>query len=153
MMGGVGELMTLDLPPDSPVIDLPWIITIAPSSEEEDWDPIVLGPYERAHALALAEEVVTDEPLVAVVEPVMPHVSADAIREEIAVARAAALEHAGEEEDDDSDSDVYDEDDEDDDEGGHDHEHLELPGPEEIKAGIARVAARLLAEHLAENVN
>ncbi|TML26220.1 MAG: hypothetical protein E6G35_10895 [Actinobacteria bacterium] len=145
MMGGVGELMTLDLPPDSPLLELPWIITIAPAAEEEQWDAVVVGPYERAHALALAEEIVTDEPLLAVVEPVTPHVSVEAIREEIAVARAAALEHAGEEEDDDADSDVDYEDEEDD-----EHEHHELPSPEEVQAGIARVAARLLTEHISE---
>jgi hypothetical protein len=150
MMSGVGELFTMELPPDAPQLDLPWIITIAPADEVEEWDPIVLGPYERGHALALAEEVVTDEPLVAVVEPVAPHVSVEAIREEVAVARARALEHVGEEEDDDADSDVEFDDEGDDD---HDHEHLEVPDPEEVRAGIARVAARLLADTLAENVN
>jgi hypothetical protein len=149
MMCGVGELMTLDLPADSPLLDLPWILTIAPASEDEQWDPIVFGPYERGHALALGEEAVTDQPLIAVVEPIFPHVSGEAIAEEIAVARAAAVEHLGEEEDDDADSDVgYDDEDEE-----HDHEHAEVPSAEEVRAGIARVAARLLAEHLTENVS
>ena len=71
----------------------------------------MVGPYEREHALALAEEIVADEELMAVVEPLLPLVEVDRIREEIAVARALA-----EEEDDDSkDTDLeYDEDDEDD---------------------------------------
>src|SRR5205807_1164055 len=129
----------------------------------------------------LGAEVVTDQPFVAVVEPIFPHVSVDAIREEIAVARAAALEHLGEEEDDDADSDIEDlddsdledeEDDEEDDEDDLDEEddededddlddeedlddefdgHPEAPSAEEVRAGISRVAARLLADHLADN--
>jgi hypothetical protein len=163
MMCGVGELMTLELPADSPLLDLPWIITIGPLSDDEEWDAIVAGPYEYGHALALAEEIVTDEPLLAVVEPVTPHVSVEAIREEIAVSRAAALEQDGDEEDDDTDSDAEyedvededddaeegdeDEDDEDDEDG---HEHAGPPTPDEVRAGVARVAARLLAENLSE---
>ena len=47
---------------------------------------MVCGPYERAHALALAEAVVADEELMAVVEPLLPHVSVEEIRGEIAAA-------------------------------------------------------------------
>jgi hypothetical protein len=65
----VGSLVTLDLPSDSPVADLPWVITIGSLGDEEDWEPVVCGPYERAHALALAQAVVADEDLLAVVEP------------------------------------------------------------------------------------
>src|SRR2546430_15745516 len=104
MIGGVGALVTLELPADSPVLLLPWIITIGPLSDEEEWEAVVCGPYERAHALALAEEVVADEELMAVVEPVVPHLSVDAIREEIATARAVAAEEG----DDDPDSDLTD---------------------------------------------
>ena len=43
--------MTLHLPEDSPVLNLPWIITFGPLAEDEDWEPVVSGPYERAHAL------------------------------------------------------------------------------------------------------
>jgi hypothetical protein len=175
MMSGVGALVTLELPADSPALDLPWIITIGPLTEEEEWEAIVLGPYEHGHALALAEEIVSDDQLMAVVEPVTPLVSVDAIREEIAIARAAALEAGGEEEDDDADSDAEyeeladeeddedgdeeddedgdDEDDEEDDEDEDDEdedEHLGPPTPEEVRAGVARVAARLLAENLTE---
>jgi len=102
----------------------------------------VFGPYEQAHALALAEEVVADEELMAVVEPVIPHVSVDAIREEIASARALATEE--EDDDADGDADEDDEADEDEDEDGHE-EHPAPPSPDEIRAGFARIAARLTA--------
>jgi hypothetical protein len=85
----VGTLLTLDLPPGSPVQDLPWVITIGTLAEEEDWEPVVCGPYERAHALALAQAVVADEELLAVVEPLLPLLDADAVRAEVELARAA----------------------------------------------------------------
>jgi len=86
----VGTLVTLDLPAGSPVADLPWVITIGSLDDEEDWEPVVCGPYERAHALALAQAVVADEDLMAVVEPLLPRPDAEAIREEIELARVAA---------------------------------------------------------------
>lgn len=86
----MGSLVTLDLPPDSPVAELPWVITIGSLGDEEDWEPVVCGPYERAHALALAQAVVADEDLLAVVEPLLPRPDAEAIRDEIELARAAA---------------------------------------------------------------
>jgi hypothetical protein len=89
--GHVGALVTLQLPPDSPVRELPWIITFGPLTEAEDWEPVVCGPYEWPHALALAEEVVADADLMAVVEPLLGYVAPDEIRAEIAVARAAAV--------------------------------------------------------------
>jgi hypothetical protein len=146
----VGALVTLDLPDDSPVLALPWIITFGPLDDGDDWEPVVCGPYERAHALSLAETVVADEELMAVVEPVIPHSSVDQIRTEIEQAKAAA---ESEDEDDaefDGDDDdlevaVDDEYDEDDD------DELDLPeveptpppSPEEVRAGFARIAARL----------
>ena len=84
----MGTLVTLDLPPDSPVADLPWIITIGALDDEEEWEPLVCGPYERPHALALAQAVVADEDLMAVVEPLLPLADAEAIRDEIELARA-----------------------------------------------------------------
>ena len=90
----VGSLVTLDLPPDSPVAELPWVITIGSLGDEEDWEPVVCGPYERAHALALAQAVVADEDLLAVVEPLLPRPDAEAIRDEIELARAAVEERA-----------------------------------------------------------
>ena len=130
MMSGVGTLMTLSLPPDSPVADLPWVITIGALGDDEDWEPVVCGPYERGHALALAQAVVADEELMAVVEPLLPLVDAEAIRDEIELARAAP----------DADGEPPDE------PGEWEGERVE-PGPaptaSEVKAGFARVAARL----------
>ena len=132
MMMPVGTLMTLSLPPDSPVADLPWVITIG-ALGDEDWEPVVCGPYERGHALALAQAVVADEDLMAVVEPLLPLVDAEAIRDEVELARGAAeseppLEAVG------------------DDPEEWAHERVE-PGPPpsaaEVRAGFARVAARL----------
>ena len=84
----MGTLVTLHLPPDSPVADLPWIITIGALDDEEEWEPLVCGPYERPHALALAQAVVADEDLMAVVEPLLPLADAAAIRDEIELARS-----------------------------------------------------------------
>ena len=149
----VGALVTLDLPDDSPVLALPWIITFGPLDDADDWEPVVCGPYERAHALSLAETVVADEELMAVVEPVLPHASVDQIRTEIELAKAAAAEEA-EEDDEEFEFDDGDEvdvsleaDDFDDD------EELELPeveptpppSPDEVRAGFARIASRLSA--------
>jgi hypothetical protein len=131
MMSVVGTLMTLSLPPDSPVADLPWVITIGALGDEEDWEPVVCGPYERGHALALAQAVVADEELMAVVEPLLPLVDADAIRDEIELARAAVDGDPGAEPTDD----------------GADWAERVEPGPaptaSEVRAGFARVAARL----------
>ena len=90
----VGALVTLDLPDDSPILGLPWIITFGPLGDADEWEPVVCGPYERPHALALAEAVVADEQLLAVVEPVLPALSAEEIRSEIAAAQIAAEDEA-----------------------------------------------------------
>lgn len=151
----MGALVTLDLPDDSPVLALPWIITFGPLDDGDEWEPVVCGPYERAHALSLAETVVADEELMAVVEPVLPHASVDEIRGEIASAKAAAEveedEFEFDEDDVDSDDDVevsvddeYDELDHDDDDLEYDEvEPSTPPSPEEVRAGFARIAARL----------
>src|SRR5262245_45890313 len=144
----MGALVTLDLAADAPQHDLPWIITFGPLDEDEDWEPVVCGPYERAHALSLAETVVADEELMAVVEPVLPHTSVDEIRAEIASAQLLAQEaedEATEDEeleafldhhhDHDHDHDEYDE--------GEELEPSTPPTPEEIRAGFARIAAKL----------
>jgi hypothetical protein len=147
MMVGVGALVTLELPADSPVLSMPWIITFGPLSDEEEWEPVVCGPYERPHALALAEEIVADEELMAVVEPLQPHVDVDKIREEIAEARKLAEEEADADEDTDLDIDLEVdedfEDDEDDEEEDDEGEHPALPSPAEVRAGMARIAASL----------
>ncbi|MEU1751447.1 hypothetical protein ABZ436_02115 [Micromonospora matsumotoense] len=86
----MGALVTLDLPDDSPMLGLPWIITVGPLGDPAEWEPVVCGPYERPHALALAEAVVADEQLLAVVEPLLPALSAEEIRGEIAASQLAA---------------------------------------------------------------
>jgi len=135
-------LVTLKLPEDSPVRDLPWIITFGPLSDEEDWEPVVCGPYEHRHALALAEEVVADEELMAVVEPLLGLAAPDEIRQEITISRAAAqVDPVGAllDEFDDLDHGP---------EPGFDDEvapHVPgpVPPPAEIRAGMARIARRL----------
>ncbi len=125
--------MTLDLPPDSPVRDLPWIITIGPLGDEQEWDPVVIGPYERPHALALAQAVVADEELMAVVEPLLPLTEVDAIHDEIEQARAG-IQHGLGEPDDLPEA------------AGPETRHVPPvgpPDPDEIRAGFARIAATL----------
>ncbi|MEU4237823.1 hypothetical protein [Actinoplanes sp. NPDC026619] len=124
----MGTLVTLDLPADSPVADLPWVITIGSLGDEEDWEPVVCGPYERAHALALAQAVVADEELMAVVEPLLPRVDAEAIRDEIELARAG-VEAPAEAEDDDYEPRRV--------------RPGRAPTEAEVRAGWARIAARL----------
>jgi hypothetical protein len=124
--------MTLSLPPDSPVADLPWVITIGALGEEEDWEPVVCGPYERGHALALAQAVVADEELMAVVEPLLPLVDTEAIRDEIELARAGTDPGSAREPVDDLDEWA-----------GERVEPGPAPTASEVRAGFARVAARL----------
>ena len=136
----MGALVTLELPADSPTLDLPWIITFGPLNDDEEWEPVVCGPYERQHALALAEAVVADEELMAVVEPLQPHVSPDEIRAEITGAKLAADEA---DEDEYGDTEL----DEADDEGGP-VEPTDPPSADEVRAGMARIGARLSAGDL-----
>jgi hypothetical protein len=143
MMGAVGALVTLDLPADAPALTLPWIITFGPINDDEEWEPVVCGPYERAHALALAEAVVADEDLMAVVEPLQPHVTVAQIQGDIAASRMAAenedLETAA------LDAELADYDhDHDHDHGDDDHTH-EPPSVADIRAGFSRIAAKLTA--------
>ncbi|MET8147019.1 hypothetical protein ACIBSW_04360 [Actinoplanes sp. NPDC049668] len=127
----MGTLVTLHLPPDSPVADLPWIITIGALDDDEEWAPLVCGPYERPHALALAQAVVADEDLMAVVEPLLPLAELAAIRDEIALARAG------------NDPGV------DAEEVTADEPRRTTPGRpptgSEVRAGFGRIAARLAA--------
>ena len=151
----MGTLVTLDLADDSPVLSLPWIITFGPMDDADDWEPVVCGPYERDHALALAETVIADEELMAVVEPVQPHSSVEDIREEIATAKLAAESDEDDDEfelDPDDQVDVsLDGEDFSDDDFDSDDDELELeeveptapPSPAEVRAGFARIAARL----------
>ena len=86
----MGALVTVNPPVGSAVLDLPWIITFGPLGDDEDWEPVLCGPYERAHALAMARAVVVEDDLMAVVEPVAPRLSVERIREDIVAARASA---------------------------------------------------------------
>jgi hypothetical protein len=147
--GPVGTLVTLNLPADAPAHSLPWIITIGPLADEEEWEPVVCGPYEREHALALAEAVVADAELMAVVEPVQPHVTVDQINGEIAASRLSwAEEQALEEMPDDEPLDEYDEDFANPNhhhDGGEAHEPTAPPSIDEVRAGFARIAQLLTA--------
>lgn len=123
------------------MLGLPWIITIGPLGQDEDWEPIVCGPYERSHALGLAEAVVADEDLLAVVEPLLSLVTVEEIRDEIAAARSAADDEARPPEVAGADGE---------DVGGYqengDKKQVEAgrpPSPDEIRAGIRRIAASL----------
>ena len=143
--------MTLELPDDSPMLGLPWIITFGPLSDADEWEPVVCGPYERAHALALAESVVSDEQLMAVVEPLLPAASVDAVRGEIAAAQLAAEDEAvGEEE-----TDLYgdyeetvDAELETADDTEQNAEPLIAPTEEELRAGFTRIAGMLTGKGL-----
>ena len=141
----MGAIVTLELPDDSPVLALPWIITFGPLEEDEDWEPVVCGPYEREHALSLAETVVADEEWMAVVEPVLPHTSVEQIQAEIASAQLLAQEEEDEGIEDDEIEAFLDDHDHEHDEGdeGDEIEPSTPPSPEEIRAGFARIAAKL----------
>jgi hypothetical protein len=139
----VGALVTLELAPDSPILAMPWIITFGPLTDEEDWEPVVCGPYERAHALALAEEVVADEELMAVVEPLMPFTAPEDIRSEIAVARTVAAETETEIDDEDIEDDLEFDDEVLDELADADDHEKPMPSPNEIRAGMARIAQRI----------
>ncbi|MEU5671748.1 hypothetical protein ABZ749_15530 [Micromonospora sp. NPDC047753] len=145
----MGALMTLDLPADSPLLGLPWIVTFGPLGDIDEWEPVVCGPYERPHALALAEAVVAEEQLMAVVEPLLPALSADEIRSEIAAAQVAAEDEARQVEGADLYGDFEDVIDEEldaaADEAGH-GEPVEAPDEAEVRAGFTRIAALLTAK-------
>ncbi|WP_189040849.1 hypothetical protein [Micromonospora sonchi] len=140
----MGALVTLDLPDDSPMLDLPWIITFGPLGDVDEWEPVVCGPYERPHALALAEAVVAEEQFIAVVEPLVPAVSVEQIRGEIAAAQLAAEDEAVEVDQADLYGDFEDVVDEElvteaDQPAGP----LPAPSEAELRAGFRRLAARL----------
>src|SRR5262249_27802007 len=141
MMARVGALVTLDLPADAPALALPWIITFGPlDDQDEEWEPVVCGPYERQHALALAEAVVADEELMAGGErmagggPSRPHVTVGAIRADILAARRAAESEDLETAELEADLDEYDD---------EPMVPSTPPSPDEIRAGFARIAGKL----------
>jgi hypothetical protein len=142
------------------MLAMPWIITFEPLHDDESWEPVVCGPYERAHALSLAETVVADEELLAVVEPVYPHASVEEIQAAINEAIAAAREieelegelEAEELDAAEPDADAaYDEESEVDISLEADEEDIPVveatppPSPDEVRAGFVRIANRLAA--------
>jgi hypothetical protein len=137
----MGAIVTLELADDAPQHNLPWIITFGPLDDDEDWEPVVCGPYERPHALAIAHNMTEDTDLMAVVEPLLPAVSIDEIRAQIVKAQEEA-ESGIDEQDDNLDSD-YDDEAEDDDFEEHEHVHVDPPSESDIKAAFARISSRL----------
>lgn len=141
--------MTLDLPDDSPMLGLPWIITFGPLAADDEWEPVVCGPYERPHALALAEAVVAEEQLMAVVEPLLPALTPEEIRGEIAAAQIAAEDEAAEADQADlygDFEDVIDDELELAAERQPEPQPAEPPDADEVRAGFARIAALLTAK-------
>ena len=145
--GPVGALVTLDLPDDSPMLGLPWIITFGPLGDADEWEPVVCGPYERPHALALAEAVVAEEQLMAVVEPLVPALSADEVRGEIAAAQIAARDEEARIVESDLYGDFGDVLAEELERAAAQEEHPPEPVPapteEELRAGFERIAEQL----------
>jgi hypothetical protein len=94
--------------------------------------------------MAIAQHLIADADLMAVVEPLLPATSLPEIRAEIEKAQRNALDSISEEADDSLDSDfeieldhdVLDEEDE-------DHVVGAEPTPDEIRAGFARISSRL----------
>lgn len=128
------------------MLGLPWIITFGPLVETDEWEPVVCGPYERPHALALAESVVAEEQLMAVVEPLLPAVSADEIRSEIAAAQVAVEDEAAQIDSADLYGDYEDTVDEELDAAAEQERHAEpltAPSEAELRAGFNRIAAML----------
>jgi hypothetical protein len=132
--------VTVAAPDGTAVYHLPWVVTFGPLDEDEDWEPVVCGPYERPHALALAEAVVADDDLMAVVEPLLPSTSVEEIRREISEAQRGAADALAGSEEMDLDEDLA----ESGPAGGRGYDGPpEPPSPEEVRAGFARIAARL----------
>ncbi|ANZ35353.1 hypothetical protein BBK82_03880 [Lentzea guizhouensis] len=141
-MGGV---IIYEPEEDSEINEFPWTVTFEPSGGEE-WDSFICGPYERDHAVALAEAVALDDTeggVLAVVAPMLPALSAADVTATIEELREAAAE---EEEAEDGDDTVngtpvdFDDDDLEEEEA----EFAEPPSPEEIREGMARTYRRLL---------
>ncbi|TDC40902.1 hypothetical protein [Micromonospora sp. KC213] len=143
----MGALVTLDLPDDSPMLGLPWVVTFGPLGDPAQWEPVVCGPYERPHALALAEAVVAEEQLMAVVEPLVPALSADEVRGEIAAAQLAARDELARIEESDLYGDFSDVVDEELERAAAQEEQPPTPRPapteEELRAGFDRIAELL----------
>ena len=137
-MGGV---IIYEPDEESEVNEFPWVVTFEPSGGEE-WDSFVCGPYEYDHAVALAEAVALDEGgVLAVVQPMLPALSADDVVATISELRVAAEEDAEEEEQVNGTPVDFDDAEE---EFEEQEVESEPPSPEEIKAGMERTYRRLI---------
>jgi len=123
-MGGV---IIYEPEEDSDINEFPWTVTFEPSGGD-DWDSFICGPYERDHAVALAEAVALDDEeggVLAIVKPMLPALSAEDVSATIEELREAV---------DFDDDDLEEE----------EAEFAEPPSPEEIREGMARQYRRLL---------
>lgn len=138
-MGGV---IVYEPDDESEVNEFPWAVTFEPSGGDE-WDSFICGPYERDHAVALAEAVALEENgVLAVVMPMLPALSADDVVRTIEELREAAEEEAEEEEQINGTPLEFGSDDSE--EFEEQEVEFELPSPEEIKAGMERTYQRLI---------
>jgi hypothetical protein len=131
----VGIVLSFQPEDDSPVQDLPWLVTFQPG-EGEDWDSFSCGPYRREHAEARADAVAMPvDGVVAIVEPLLAALDAETVIAEIQRRRdeAAELEEAEEAEGEDEPDDEELEEDE-----------LPLPAPADVRGGMEAVMRQLL---------
>ncbi|MCP3800591.1 hypothetical protein NLX83_15095 [Allokutzneria sp. A3M-2-11 16] len=134
----------------SPIEDLPWVVVF--QSLDDAWDSFTCGPYERDHAIALAEAVAVEEDdVLAAVEPLLPALEPADILADIAELREVHEDEDDEEEDDDAESEESEEDaegDESEEDGDEELEitDIEVPDADEVREGMARVVNRLLAD-------
>ncbi|SDH37676.1 hypothetical protein SAMN05216553_12099 [Lentzea fradiae] len=138
-MGGV---IIYEPEEDSDVNEFPWTVTFEPSGGDE-WDSFICGPYERDHAVALAEAVALDDAeggVLAIVKPMLPALSAEDVTATIEELREEALAEEAEAEEGVNGTPV----DFDDDLEEEEAEFAEPPSPEEIREGMARTYRRLL---------
>ena len=145
-MGGV----IISEPEDgSPIEDLPWVVVF--QSLDDAWDSFTCGPYERDHAIALAEAVAVEEDdVLAAVEPLLPALEPADILADIAELREAHEDEDEEDDDEESEEDTEDveEDEESEEDGDEELEitDIEVPDADEVREGMARVVNRLLAD-------
>ncbi len=98
--------------------------------------------------MALAQSLIADADLIAVVEPLLPATSLDQIRAEIAKSQELAADmSAGDDDDVDSDynfdAEFEDDFDEEEHDHEHEHEHVDPPSAADIKAAFVRISSRL----------
>jgi hypothetical protein len=130
----VGIVLSFQPEDDSPVQDLPWLVTFQPG-EGEDWDSFSCGPYRREHAEALADAVAMPvDGVVAIVEPLLAALDAETVIAEIQRRRDEAAELDAQEVEDDSESDDEE----------VEEDELALPTPAEVRGGMEAVLRQLL---------